>query len=241
MTIALNNIRIVLVATSHPGNIGATARAMKNMGLGQLYLVEPKIFPHSDASVRAAGADDILASAVVVPSLDAAIVDCALVIGTSGRLRTMPIDCIDPHQGAKLAISAALQGDVALIFGSERSGLSNDELLRCHYHVQIPTVADFSALNLAAAVQVLVYELYMAAKSPTEIDTFYDELATAGELQLYYEHLERTLVAIDFFEPNKAKHLLRRIRRLYNRAKVEKVELNILRGILTATQKSIGK
>ena len=239
----LQNIRVVLVNTSHPGNIGGAARAMKNMGLSRLVLVQPKEFPAADASARASGADDVLANAQVVDSLEQALVGCSLVMGTSARERSIPWPLIDPRECGVKAVEHALGGDeIALVFGREHAGLTNDELQRCHFHVHIPSNPDFSSLNLAAAVQVLSYEVRMAwlaaqgsAPQAEKVDA--SELATMDEMELFYEHLEKTLVDIGFLDPEKPKHLMARLRRLYGRSSVERPEMSILRGILTETQK----
>jgi tRNA (cytidine32/uridine32-2'-O)-methyltransferase len=236
----LSNIRIVLVETTHPGNIGATARAMKVMGLSKLYLVKPKKFPHLDAVVRAAGALDILDQAIITESLTDAIADCNLVIGTSARQRTLPIEVLNPRQAAVKA-SSEINHKVAFVFGQERSGLSNDELLHCHYHLNIPTVKEYSSLNLAASVQIIAYELYQAANSSSEAKIQYDELASANEMALFYEHLQKTLIDIGFLDSENPRHLMDRMRRLFNRARLEKIEANILRGILSSFASSFAK
>lgn len=246
----LQNIRVVLVNTSHPGNIGGAARAMKNMGLSRLVLVQPKDFPADEASARASGADDILANAQVVDSLEDALVGCSLVMGTSARERSIPWPLIDPRECAVKAVEHSMAGEsIALVFGREHAGLTNDELQRCHFHVHIPSNPDFSSLNLAAAVQVLAYEVRMAwlgaeggALSIEKADagaTRGNELATMDEMELFYEHLEKTLVDIGFLDPAKPKHLMPRLRRLYGRSSVERTEISILRGILTETQKVV--
>lgn len=231
------NIRIVLVNTSHPGNIGAAARAMKNMGLGELYLVEPKLFPHADASARAAGADDLLARATVCQSLEEAVAGCQLVFGASARLRRLPWPLAEPREAARQIIGAYRQAPVAVVFGREHAGLTNDELLCCNALVHIPCNEDFSSLNVAAAVQVLSYEIHMAGRegvTEVEVDS---PPATAGELERFFQHLEETLVELDFLDPAKPRKLMRRLRRLYIKARLEETEVNILRGILTAAQK----
>ncbi|PYC24879.1 tRNA (cytosine(32)/uridine(32)-2'-O)-methyltransferase TrmJ [Pseudomonas mosselii] len=239
----LQNIRVVLVNTSHPGNIGGAARAMKNMGLSRLVLVQPKEFPAADASARASGADDVLGNAQVVDSLEQALVGCSLVMGTSARERSIPWPLIDPREcGAKAVAHATGGEEIALVFGREHAGLTNEELQRCHFHVHIPSNPDFSSLNLAAAVQVLSYEVRMAwlagqgaAAKVEKVDA--SELATMDEMELFYDHLEKTLVDIGFLDPEKPKHLMARLRRLYGRSSVERPEMSILRGILTETQK----
>ncbi|MDO7897453.1 tRNA (cytosine(32)/uridine(32)-2'-O)-methyltransferase TrmJ [Pseudomonas citrulli] len=245
----LQNIRVVLVNTSHPGNIGGAARAMKNMGLSRLVLVEPRLFPHHEADARASGADDILAGAQVVASLEDALVGCNLVLGTSARDRRIPWPLLDPREcGTKVIEEAAQGSEIALVFGREDSGLTNEELQRCHFHVHIPSDPTFSSLNLAAAVQVLGYEVRMAwlaaegqpsKVEKTEVTSPRSEtLATMDELERYFEHLEQTLVDIEFLDPDKPRHLMARLRRLYGRSSVSRAEMNILRGILTETQKA---
>ena len=244
----LQNIRVVLVNTSHPGNIGGAARAMKNMGLSRLVLVQPLDFPAADASARASGADDVLSNAIVVDSLEQALVGCSMAIGTSARERSIPWPLLDPRECASKTVERAAAGDeIALVFGREHAGLTNDELQRCHFHVHIPSNPDFSSLNLAAAVQVLSYEVRMAwlaalgeAGGEQRQDVAASrngELATLDEMELFYGHLEKTLVDIGFLDPEKPRHLMPRLRRLYGRSEVDRTEMSILRGILTETQK----
>ncbi|MCJ8169211.1 tRNA (cytosine(32)/uridine(32)-2'-O)-methyltransferase TrmJ [Atopomonas sediminilitoris] len=246
------NIRIVLVNTSHPGNIGGAARAMKNMGLSHLYLVEPEDFPNGNAKARASGADDILENARVVKTLDEALQGCSLVMGTSARDRRIPLSLLDPRESANKVLEhfdAGVEGDVALVFGREHSGLTNEELQRCKFHIHIPSNPEFSSLNLAAAVQVLVYELRMAqlarAEAPLKQRKFEassmlnEQPASADEMERYFEHLEQVLIEVGFHDPQKPRHLMARLRRLYGRAEVNKLEMNILRGILTETQRSL--
>lgn len=234
------NIRIVLVNTSHPGNIGAAARAMKNMGFSRLYLAAPQSFPHQQATVRAAGADDILANAIVVSDLVTAISGCDLVFATSARLRTLSLNICNPRQCAT-QLASQPQREVAIVFGRERTGLTNEELGHCHQHVCIPTASDFSSLNLAAAVQVMVYEIYMGAfAAEHEVEKpAQRSLATAEQMNGYYQHLEQTLTKIEFLDPKQPKMLLQRLRRLFNRAQIDDTELNILRGILSAIDRRI--
>ena len=238
MPAMLSNIRIVLVAPSHPGNIGATARAMKNMGLSSLYLVTPENFPHQEATVRAAGADDILANTVVVDSLAAAISDCQLVFATSARSRSLPWPSCTPRQCAEMSMEASNQ-KVALVFGRESRGLSNEELAVCHYHVHIPTTEGFASLNLAAAVQVLVYELFVAAIEPPTFNELDDVPATAGQIAGFLEQLESLLMTIEFLDPKHPKLLVQRLHRLFNRARLEEKEIHILRGILSTIEKRL--
>ncbi|MDZ5603329.1 tRNA (cytosine(32)/uridine(32)-2'-O)-methyltransferase TrmJ [Pseudomonas sp. RP23018S] len=240
----LQNIRVVLVNTSHPGNIGGAARAMKNMGLSRLVLVQPRDFPSEQAGARASGADDVLAGAEVVDSLEQALVGCSLVLGTSARDRSLPWPMLDPREcGAKAVEHAAGGEQIALVFGREHAGLTNDELQRCHFHVHIPSNPDFSSLNLAAAVQVLAYEVRTAwlasqqAATVVEKTDAGEEPATMDEMERFYGHLEQTLVQIGFLDPAKPRHLMARLRRLYGRSVVNHSEMSILRGILTETQK----
>jgi tRNA (cytidine32/uridine32-2'-O)-methyltransferase len=233
----LNNIRIVLVETSHPGNIGAAARAMKNMRLSQLDLVAPQHYPSAEATSRASGADDLLAQARVHSHLDQALEGCRLVVGTSARPRTVSWPVLAPHEAAQRLVEEAGQGDVALLFGREKSGLSNSELDRCNYLVHIPTNPEYSSLNLGAAVQVLSYELQLAAlggRLPTQEEP--RDLATAEMMQGFHEHLTQALGDVGFTDPEQSEKLLRRLRRLFHRASPDKDEINILRGILSAMQ-----
>ena len=236
----LNNIRVVLLNTSHPGNIGAAARAMKTMGLTRLYLVNPKQFPAAEATARASGADDVLANATVCSELGAALAGSRLVIGASARCRSIPCTVIGPAECAGRVIAESERGDVAILFGCERSGLSNVEIDRCQYLVQIPSNPDYGSLNLAAAVQIICYEILVALRAREEQGGESvmpeHELATADEMERFYEHLERVLVKLDFLDPDKPRRLMRRLRRLYNRAHPDENEINILRGILAATE-----
>jgi tRNA (cytidine32/uridine32-2'-O)-methyltransferase len=233
----LNNIRIVLVDTSHPGNIGAAARAMKNMCLQRLYLVSPHQFPHAEASSRASGADDLLGAARVVSSLDEALIGCRLVVGTSARARSVNWPVVSPREAAAKLLAESYAGDVALVFGRERSGLSNSELDRCTFLVHIPTNAAYSSLNLGAAVQVLSYEVYQAyLGGQGDIDQVPRDLATADMLQSFHCHLEQALNDVGFTDTRQSEKLLRRLRSLFQRARLDKDEINILRGILSAMQ-----
>lgn len=247
----LERIRVVLVNTSHPGNIGGAARAMKNMGLKSLFLVEPRKYPHNDANARAAGADDILNGAQVVTSLEDALQGCSVVLGTSARDRRIPWPLLDPREAAETCLHAWRadhQADIALVFGREYAGLTNTELQRCQYHIHIPADPEFSSLNLATAVQVLTYEMRMAWLKETQQPTRMLEVEATGmlgaapatheSLELFYEHLQQTLIEIDFLDPAKPRHLMARLRRIYGRSQLKKSEVNILRGILTETQKA---
>jgi len=239
-------IRIVLVNTSHPGNIGGAARAMKNMGLAELYLVEPREYPAPRAVWRAAGARDVLANAKIVGSVDEAIKDCGLVIGTSARERRIPWPLINPRECGDKIWKEAKSHQVALLFGREDRGLTNSELQKCHYHVHIPSNPDYSSLNLATAVQVLSYEIRMASltrkngKLP-EMNEWDQPLATADELELFHDHLASTMADLKFYDPDNPKQLLTRMRRLFNRTRMDKMEFSMLRGLLSAAQRKQGK
>lgn len=230
-------IRIVLVDPNHPGNIGAAARAMKNMGLTELHLVRPRLFPSVDATARASGADDVLDAAYVHQDFEDAIGACGLVVGTSARQRHLPWDLVEPRECAAQIAQAGQAGEAAIVFGSERIGLTNTELARCNLLVTIPTDARYSSLNLGMAVQVIAYELWLAmrpqAPPPPPRDV---PLATATEMLRLYEHIEQVLEDIDFRDRTGGGHLMARIRRLFNRAQLDQNEMNILRGILTAVQ-----
>lgn len=229
------NVRIILVGTTHPGNIGAVARAMKNMGLDDLVLVEPRYFPHQEASARASGADDLLESARVVPDLEAALRDCVYVAGASARSRTIGWPSMLPRECAERLLVESQGGTVAAVFGPENSGLTNEHLDRCHTLLTIPTSPGFSSLNLAMAVQVLTYELRVALIA--EVPTRYAAdapLASGEELEHFHEHLESVLVRSGFLNPDNPRQLMRRLRRLFVRALPDKNEINILRGMLTA-------
>lgn len=235
-------IRIVLVNTSHPGNIGGAARAMKNMGLAELYLVEPREYPAPRAVWRAAGARDVLANAKIVGSVDEAIKDCGLVIGTSARERRIPWPLINPRECGDKIWKEAKSHQVALLFGREDRGLTNSELQKCHYHVHIPSNPDYSSLNLATAVQVLSYEIRMASLvrkngDLPEMNEWDQPLATADELELFHEHLAATMADLKFYDPDNPKQLLTRMRRLFNRTRMDKMEVSMLRGLLSAAQR----
>jgi tRNA (cytidine32/uridine32-2'-O)-methyltransferase len=231
----LSHIRIVLVNTTHPGNIGAAARAMKNMGLGDLALVEPKIFPSGEANARASGAEDILASARICRNLEEAIADCSLVIGASARLRTIPWPQLEPRECAAMVAGTAAR--TAILFGREHSGLTNEELERCHYLLHIPCDPEFSSLNVAAALQVVAYEIFLAARRNPAAERQMSPYATAAQMESFYGHLERTLHDIRFLHEKKSSpSLMRRLRRIFNRARLEQKEIHILRGVLNAVQ-----
>ncbi len=237
----LDNIRIVLVNTSHPGNIGGVARAMKNMGLSRLVLVQPRQFPDEQASWRAAGALDLLERAVVCDTLDEAIADCQYVVGTSARERRIPWPLLDPRRCAQEMALRSGREQVAVLFGREDRGLTNDELKRCNLHLHIPSDPAYSSLNLAMAVQIVCYELRMLLLGdtlPSAADDQWDApFSTVENMERFYQHLEETLVGIGFLDPAAPRQLMARLRRLYGRVRLDEMELNILRGILTETQK----
>ena len=240
-TVDLSRIRVVLVNTSHPGNIGAVARAMKNMGLNKLSLVEPKHGPYHPHSLsRASGADDILDDTQIFETLDEAVKDCALVAGASARLRSIPWPVFNPRECAEKVVEVAREDEVALVMGRENSGLTNEELERCNYLVHIPANPDYTSLNIAAATQVLVYEFRMAALQQVQgLDIKTDSkyrLANATEMEQLYAHFETALAELGFWNPENPGKLMRRIRRLFNRSHLDTMELNILRGILGAAQ-----
>ncbi len=227
--------KIVLVNPSHPGNIGATARAMKTMELSELILVNPKNFPNVNATAMAAGADDILANAKVVESLPEALIGCQLIFGTSARLRAIPLALLTPKEAAKIIAKSALVSKIAVVFGRENNGLSNEELGLCNYQLHIPTNPEFSSLNIASAVQLICYEIKMALmEKKTDIEETRSDLAPSEEILRLYQHLEETLVKIEFLYQANNTGIMAKIKRLFNRAQLENSEIKILRGILTA-------
>jgi tRNA (cytidine32/uridine32-2'-O)-methyltransferase len=232
------NVRIILVGTTHPGNIGAAARAMKNMGLADLMLVSPKHFPHEDATARASGAEDILQAIRVVASLEDALQDCTYVAGASARARTIGWPGMTPRECAARLVHESAQGIAAVVFGPEKSGLTNEDVDRCNTLLTIPTEPGFSSLNLAMAVQVVAYELRVAAiadiaaaEPPPEPES---PPATATEREFFFEHLEQVLMRSGFLDPENPRLLMRRLRRLYVKAELDQNEVNILRGMLAS-------
>lgn len=236
----LSNIRVVLVGTSHPGNIGSTARAMKTMGLSNLYLAEPRVEPDGHSIALAAGASDILKHLVKVDSLAEAIADCSLVIATSARSRTLDWPMLEPREaGVKLA-TEALKG-VAIVFGRENHGLSNEELQQCTYHVAIPANPEYSSLNLAQAVQIICYETRVAHLAQKEVaEEELTEYPLAADQERFFAHLETTLLSTGFIIKNHPGQVMMKLRRLFSRARIESQEMNILRGILTSIDKVTG-
>lgn len=238
----LDHIRIVLIRTSHPGNIGSAARAMKTMGLKRLYLVSPEQFPHDKAKEMASGASDMLDQAIVVDSLNKAIADCSLVIGSSARERTIPWPLFEPREMAKKIKQEFQNNQVAILFGCEQSGLTNEELECCHLHVQIPTDSSYRSLNIAAAVQVIAYELHLMSLERIEsIDGRSYSLATMEDMENFFLHLQTVLIKIDFLKVEAPRKLMTRLRRFFLRARPDKMEVNMLRGMLTAIQENRDK
>lgn len=229
--------RIVLVGTTHPGNIGAAARSMKTMSQRNLYLVNPKIFPSAEATARAAGADDLLANTKICSSLKDAIADCDLVIGTSARIRSIPWPMVSPRECAK-KISEVNYSSVAIIFGRESSGLSNDEMELCNLVLQIPTAPEYNSLNLASAVQIICYEIYLLSISADSIESVENDspLVNQDKMEQLYSHFEECMIEIGFHDANNPGRLMHRLRRLFNRAQLDENEWNILRGLLSAAQ-----
>ncbi len=247
----LSHIRIVLLRTFHAGNIGSAARAMKNMGITNLYLVTPRDFPHSDAIKMACSAADIVENAVIVDTLYHAVKDCRLVIASSARPRGFDLPEISPEQSAQALYEGATKAQVALLFGPERMGLSNADLQYAKYRVTIPTSPDYSSLNLAAAVQTLSYEIYKyslnhqsSIRKPDKLGKavninplFQRELPSTKEMEQFYQHLEQTLTATGFIMKKHPGNILKKLRRLFNRAQPDVKEMNILRGILASMQR----
>ncbi|HSG61850.1 MAG TPA: RNA methyltransferase [Pseudomonadales bacterium] len=241
----LDRVRIVLVNTSHPGNIGGTARAMKNMGLTQLYLVDPRKYPHDEATRRASNAEDILDAAVVVGSVEEALAGCDLVIGTSARERRIPWPLKDPRACVADAGSPRFSKNVAILFGREHSGLTNEELAMCQLHMHIPTNPDYSSLNLAAAVQVVAYECRMwaleAAIEVGETAGWDMPLADAADVERMHQHMAQTLASINFIDPDNPKQALTRLRRMFARIRPDEMEISILRGMLNKIDRAVDK
>jgi TrmH family RNA methyltransferase len=234
----LDRIRIVLIDTTHPGNIGATARAMKVMGVSRLHLVNPAIYPHAEATARASGADDILQNARIHQSLEEALEGCSLVLGTSARLRSLSMPQLNVRSAAEEALKESAEQHVAILFGRERHGLTNEQMQCCHQLVHIETNPEYGSLNIAQAVQLVVYEIRMAAMGTDHLSlpSADWEPVDAGQMELFYKHLEQTLLDLEFLNPRQPKKLMMRLRRLFNRARPDQNEMNILRGILAASQ-----
>ena len=238
----LQNIRIVLVETSHTGNMGSVARAMKTMGLTNLYLVNPLVKPDSQAISLAAGASDVIGDAKIVDTLDEAISGCSLVVGTSARSRSLPWPMLDARECGVKSVEEGQQAPVALVFGRERVGLTNDELQKCHYHVAIQANPEYSSLNLAMAVQIIAYEVRMAwlqAQEQQQAKPQYGEspYPLVDDLERFYQHMEQMMLRSGFIREGNPGQVMSKLRRLYTRARPERDELNILRGMLASFEK----
>lgn len=247
--LSLDRLRIVMINTSDSGNIGAAARAMKTMGISQLVLLQPKEFPTAKATARAAGAGDLLFNAKVVETLDEAIGDCQLVLGTSARMRTIPWPLINPREAAARVMNEPEGADIAILFGREDSGLNNEELRRCHLHICIPGNEAYPVLNIGAAIQVICYEMRMAAleqagavevtSNPDGLRDWDQPLVSSEDTERLLKHFEEVLLDIGFFDPSNPKQLLTRLRRFFLRTRMDKLEMNLLRGVLSTVQKRI--
>ncbi|XAW90035.1 tRNA (cytosine(32)/uridine(32)-2'-O)-methyltransferase TrmJ [Vibrio sp. CDRSL-10 TSBA] len=237
----LDNVKVVLVGTSHSGNIGSAARAMKVMGLKQMVLVDPQCEVDAQAIALAAGASDIALNAQIVTSLEQAVDDCGLVVGTSARSRTLEWPMLDPRECGEKFAQEGLHHKVAIVFGRERTGLTNEELQKCHYHVAIPANPEYSSLNLAMAVQTLCYEIrvaYLNQQQAQFAPAQEVEYPRHNQLEMFYSHLEKVLIDTQFISADKPGQVMNKLRRLFSRARPEEQELNILRGILTAVEKN---
>ena len=236
----LSSVKVVLVGTTHPGNIGATARAMKNMGILNLALVTPKEFPSDVATYRSKAAKDVLEMANVFDDLESAVSDCELVIGTSARSRTVPWPVLTPKKAAEEVSNASLNNNVAIVFGREDRGLTNDELGLCNLHVHIPTDSEYSSLNLAQAVQILVYEIRVAAVDNEEQQDYWDvELANNEQTERLINHMDELMQEVEFYDVDNPRKLLLRVRRFFKRSKIDVMEANIFRGLFAAIQKKL--
>ncbi|WP_312044069.1 tRNA (cytosine(32)/uridine(32)-2'-O)-methyltransferase TrmJ [Erwinia sp.] len=236
----LHNIRIVLVETSHTGNMGSVARAMKTMGLTNLYLVNPLVKPDSQAIALAAGASDVIGEAHIVDTLDEALAGCSLVVGTSARSRSLPWPRLDPRECGLKSVQEGQQAPVALVFGRERVGLTNEELQKCHYHVAIAANPEYSSLNLAMAVQIIAYEVRMAflqSQENTQPEYEASPYPLVDDLERFYQHMEQMMVKSGFIREGNPGQVMSKMRRLYTRARPERDELNILRGMLSSLEK----
>ncbi|EGR0143486.1 tRNA (cytosine(32)/uridine(32)-2'-O)-methyltransferase TrmJ [Vibrio cholerae] len=240
----LERVKVVLVGTTHSGNIGSAARAMKVMGLSQMVLVDPQCQVDAQAIALAAGASEIALNAQIYPTLEAAVADCGLVVGTSARSRTLEWPMLEPRECGEKLISEANQHSVAMVFGRERTGLTNEELQLCHYHVCVPANPEYSSLNLAMAVQLLSYEVrmaYLALQQSSQSSTLQEEYPRHQELERFYAHLEQVIMQTEFISAQQPGLVMNKLRRMFTRARPEAQEINILRGILTSVQKSISR
>ena len=237
----LNSVKVVLVGTTHPGNIGATARAMKNMGILDLALVEPKEFPSDVATFRSKAAKDILEKASVHTSLEEAISECELVVGTSARGRTIPWPVLNPREAAEEMHKSSLNGKVAIVFGREDRGLTNEELGLCNFHVHIPSDPEYSSLNLSQAVQILAYEIRLSYLQDRHVNKEYwdVELANNEQTERLINHMDELMQEVDFYDVENPRKLLVRVRRFFKRSKIDVMEANIFRGLFATIQKKL--
>ena len=248
--ISLDNIRVVMINTSDSGNIGAAARALKTMGLTRLYLVDPKEYPTGKATARASGAGDVLHHAKVVSSLDEAIKGCGLVWGTSARMRSIPWPVVTPRQAAEQVACEHVDTQVAIVFGRENSGMTNEELRKCHYHITIPSNEEYGVLNVASAIQLICYEMRVRLlepdvgssdesepQMPLSVTKWDTPLVTVEDMERFFQHFEQTLLDIDFFDPNTPRQLMTRARRLFSRTRLDRLEMNLMRGFFSKVQK----
>lgn len=237
----LNSVKVVLVGTTHPGNIGATARAMKNMGILDLALVEPKEFPSDVATFRSKAAKDILEKASVHTSLEEAISECELVVGTSARGRTVPWPVLNPREAAEEMHKSSLNGKVAIVFGREDRGLTNEELGLCNFHVHIPSDPEYSSLNLSQAVQILAYEIRLSYLHDRHVNKEYwdVELANNEQTERLINHMDELMQEVDFYDVKNPRKLLVRVRRFFKRSKIDVMEANIFRGLFATIQKKL--
>ena len=237
----LNTVKVVLVGTTHPGNIGAAARAIKNMGIFNLALVEPKEFPSDIAIYRSKAAKDILENAEIYESLEDAIAGCKLIVGTSARARSVPWPVFNPRDAAEEMLKISKQGNVAIVFGREDRGLTNDELGLCNFHVHIPSDPKYSSLNLSQAVQILAYEIRLAYSRDEVIsEVKWDvDLANNEQTERLIDHMEELMQDVEFYDVENPRKLLLRVRRFFKRSKIDVMEANIFRGLFSAIQKRL--
>tara|TARA_Y100001970_G_scaffold272513_1_gene369318 strand:- start:274 stop:1026 length:753 start_codon:yes stop_codon:yes gene_type:complete len=236
----LNSVRVVLVGTTHPGNIGATARAMKNMGIFNLALVKPKDFPSNEAIYRSKAAKDVLESAQIYENLEDAVSDCELVIGTSARGRKVPWPILSPKEAADTVAIHSENNKVAIVFGREDRGLTNKELGLCNLHVHIPAAPEYSSLNLSQAVQIIVYEIRVSILKDQEFEEYWDvDLATNEQTELLIDHMDELMKEVEFYDVQNPRKLLLRVRRFFKRSSIDVMEANIFRGLFAAIQKKL--
>ncbi len=237
----LNSVKVVLVGTTHPGNIGATARAIKNMGILNLALVQPKEFPSDVATFRSKAAKDILENAEVYESLKDAVSKCELVVGTSARDRTIPWPVLSPREAAEEMHKSSLNGEVAIVFGREDRGLTNEELGMCNLHVHIPSDPEYSSLNLSQAVQILAYEIRLAyLKENERNEDYWDvDLANNEQTERLINHMDELMQEVNFYDSENPRKLLVRVRRFFKRSKIDVMEANIFRGFFATIQKKL--